>query len=621
MKLKVFLQHSSARKTNRYTPYKEWVIPRLDYWTARVRNYAPVPKYDTTLEKWVFEPLGDTDKTNREIKRPLIVPKQRIRLSPWKETLGLRLLSENQATKSYTEAAERPSCPRLSEHESDSECQTSGELDPYAYFVDEFEKAKKNYTAAEGPNCPTLSEYESDSECQTSGELDPYVYFADKFEKARKNYTAAEGPNCPTLSEYESDSECQTSGELDPYAYFVDEFEKARKNYTAAEGPNCPRLSEHESDSECQTSGELDPYVYFADKFEKARKNYTAAEGPNCPRLSGYESDSECQTSGELDPYAYFVDEFEKARKNYTAAEGPKCPRLSEHESDSECQTSGELDPYAYLADKFEKARKNYTAAEGPNCPRLSEYESDSECQTSGELDPYAYFADKFEKAMKKRGQRDDRSEPEESKTRHELEGNLTDDDERTVASPVNGEDPMWWYPSPDALDFLFTHSSPDEFGRKYRTWSELETSEGQNSPNTSSGDSYIPTDQSLWYAKNVLATGRDIIYRPTMEDWREQMDEWSHMTRLINECETQSLIPTLQFRTHTCEWLARVDFRHESVRQKIDYTRPRPKSLREKPGFCARHRPYVRKTRNHREALAKAGHMDLSRVQFIDNY
>ena len=42
------------------------------------------------------------------------------------------------------------------------------------------------------------------------------------------------------------------------------------------------------------------------------------------------------------------------------------------------------------------------------------------------------------------------------------------------------------------------------------------------------------------------------------------------------------------------CEWLARVDFRHESVRQKIDYTRPRPKSLREKPGFCARHRPYV---------------------------
>lgn len=39
---------------------------------------------------------------------------------------------------------------------------------------------------------------------------------------------------------------------------------------------------------------------------------------------------------------------------------------------------------------------------------------------------------------------------------------------------------------------------------------------------------------------------------------------------------------------------MARVDFKHESVRQKIDYTKAKPKSLREKPGFCARHTPYV---------------------------
>ena len=200
------------------------MIPRLDYWTARVRNNAPVPKYDTTLEKWVFEPLGDTDKTNGVIKRPLIVPKQRIRSSPLKEKLGLRLQSENQATKSYT-------------------------------------------------------------------------------------------------------------------------------------------------------------------------------------------------------------------------------------------------------------------AAEGLRCPRLSEHESDSECQTSGELGPYGYFADEFEKALKNRGESDGRFEPEDSKIRHGLEGNLTDGDERTAASSADGEDRPWWCPSPDALDFLFTHSSPDEFGQKYRTWSELETSEGQNSP------------------------------------------------------------------------------------------------------------------------------------------
>lgn len=173
----------------------------------------------------------------------------------------------------------------------------------------------------------------------------------------------------------------------------------------------------------------------------------------------------------------------------------------------------------------------------------------------------------------------------------------------------LNNDEPSWWLPS-DTLDFLFTHSEADEFGRKYRTWSELETSEG-NDNNTPVRDCYIPTDQALWYAQNVLATGRDMVFRPLVSEWQEQMEEWSHMTRLINECESQRLVPTLQFPTHVCEWLARVDFKHESVRQKIDYTKPKPKSLREKPGFCARHTPYVRKTRNHREALAKAGRLN----------
>ncbi|XP_061171901.1 uncharacterized protein LOC133181403 [Saccostrea echinata] len=171
-----------------------------------------------------------------------------------------------------------------------------------------------------------------------------------------------------------------------------------------------------------------------------------------------------------------------------------------------------------------------------------------------------------------------------------------------------------------DTLDFLFTHSEVDESNKKYRTWSELETSEGK-SDSIPPRQSYIPTDQAWWYAKNVIATGRDIIYRPLADEWKERMDEWLQLTRLINESETRRLVPTEEYPTHVCEWLARVDFRHECVRQKIDYTRPKPKSLREKPGFCARHRPYVRKTRNHREALTKVGRMDLNRVQFIDNF
>ncbi|XP_062617592.1 uncharacterized protein LOC134279250 [Saccostrea cucullata] len=173
--------------------------------------------------------------------------------------------------------------------------------------------------------------------------------------------------------------------------------------------------------------------------------------------------------------------------------------------------------------------------------------------------------------------------------------------------------------PRCDTLDFLFTYSEADEANKKCRAWSELETSEGKNS--LPPRETYIPTDQAWWYAQNVIATGRNIIYRPLVDEWKERMDEWSQLTRLVNESETRRLVPTEEYPTHVCEWLARVDFRHECVRQKIDYTRPRPKSPREKPGFCARHRPYVRKTRNHREALANVGRVDLNRVQFIDNF
>lgn len=44
----------------------------------------------------------------------------------------------------------------------------------------------------------------------------------------------------------------------------------------------------------------------------------------------------------------------------------------------------------------------------------------------------------------------------------------------------LKNDETSWWPPS-DTLDFLFTHSKADEFGRKFRTWSELETSEGKN--------------------------------------------------------------------------------------------------------------------------------------------
>ncbi|XP_062569447.1 uncharacterized protein LOC134231504 [Saccostrea cucullata] len=168
-------------------------------------------------------------------------------------------------------------------------------------------------------------------------------------------------------------------------------------------------------------------------------------------------------------------------------------------------------------------------------------------------------------------------------------------------AADIAGKEGPSREPRCDTLDFLFTHSEVDESNKKYRTWSELETSEGKtNSPPPR--ESYIPTDQAWWYAQNVIAIG-------------------SQLTRLVNESETRRMVPTEEYPTHVCEWLAGVDFRHECVRQKIDYTRPRPKSPREKPGFCARHRPYVRKTRNHREALANVGRVDLNRVQFINNF
>ena len=124
----------------------------MEYWTARVRNNAPVPKYDITLEKWIYEPIGATDKTNGEKKEPLIVPKRIIRLSPLKETFGLSLQSDNEATKSFT-ATEGSIFPRLSESESESECRTpigytlserGSESDLSAKLRDEFIQALKD---------------------------------------------------------------------------------------------------------------------------------------------------------------------------------------------------------------------------------------------------------------------------------------------------------------------------------------------------------------------------------------------------------------------------------------------------------------------------------------------
>ena len=167
----------------------------MEYWTARVRNNAPVPKYDITLEKWIYEPIGATDKTNGEKKEPLIVPKRRIRLSPLKETFGLSLQSDNEATKSFT-ATEGSIFPRLSESESESECQTpmgytlsrserGSESDLYVKLWDEFmqrlkdksindcrsgkedSETKEIYTTTGGSIFPRLSESESESECRT----------------------------------------------------------------------------------------------------------------------------------------------------------------------------------------------------------------------------------------------------------------------------------------------------------------------------------------------------------------------------------------------------------------------------------------------------------------------
>ncbi|XP_062582497.1 uncharacterized protein LOC134244254 [Saccostrea cucullata] len=103
--------------------------------------------------------------------------------------------------------------------------------------------------------------------------------------------------------------------------------------------------------------------------------------------------------------------------------------------------------------------------------------------------------------------------------------------------------------PRCDTLDFLFTHSEVDESNKKYRAWSELETSEGKNS--VSELETYIPTDQAWWYAQNVIATGRDIIYRPLVDEWKERMDEWSQLTRFVNESETRRLVPTEEYPTH----------------------------------------------------------------------
>nr|XP_022290735.1 uncharacterized protein LOC111102352 isoform X2 [Crassostrea virginica] len=128
--------------------------------------------------------------------------------------------------------------------------------------------------------------------------------------------------------------------------------------------------------------------------------------------------------------------------------------------------------------------------------------------------------------ALRDRSITDCSSERENSETSHELEENLTDKDDHTVASSAKVADHRWWCPSPDALDSLSTHSSLNEFDRNYGIRSEL--------PDFVRARGFRESDQpeqigtflltSFGSAKSVLITG----YR---------------MTRFTEESETQGLL------------------------------------------------------------------------------
>ena len=90
------------------------------------------------------------------------------------------------------------------------------------------------------------------------------------------------------------------------------------------------------------------------------------------------------------------------------------------------------------------------------------------------ESDFYVKSWDEFMQALRDRSITDCSSERENSETSHELEENLTDNDDQTVASSAEVADHRWWCPSPDALDSLSTHSSLNEFDRNYGIRSEL---------------------------------------------------------------------------------------------------------------------------------------------------
>ena len=103
--------------------------------------------------------------------------------------------------------------------------------------------------------------------------------------------------------------------------------------------------------------------------------------------------------------------------------------------------------------------------------------------ERGSESDFYVKSWDEFMQALRDRNITDCSSERENSETSHELEENLTDNDDQTVASSAEVADHRWWCPSPDALDSLSTHSSLNEFDRNYPTLLELEASESQISP------------------------------------------------------------------------------------------------------------------------------------------
>ncbi|XP_061188235.1 uncharacterized protein LOC133196339 [Saccostrea echinata] len=98
--------------------------------------------------------------------------------------------------------------------------------------------------------------------------------------------------------------------------------------------------------------------------------------------------------------------------------------------------------------------------------------------------------------------------------------------------------------------------------------------------------------DSRQWYEVMLALAAKSAckqVFTSAVHEWKDHIRDWCELTHAINKSEERRELPTIPQPTHQIEWLARVNFKHRSMRRSLPEQR-RPKVSRKQDlnlSFC----------------------------------